>query len=127
MSNELPYQKLERLFHEPARPAILSLLIHESAGIRFTELRERLDLTYGNLDRHLKALEEARVVDVDKRSGRGRPQTTLCLSDKGRMQFLQYLDSLEQVLRKASESRMTRSKRKEGGMEGPTSTAWRDG
>jgi predicted ArsR family transcriptional regulator len=109
MSDGLPYQRLERLFHEPARLAILALLVHEPAGIGFTELKDRLDLTFGNLDRHLKALVEAEVVEIEKRSGRGRPQTIARLGDAGRAQFLAYLDSLEQVLRAASQARGSES------------------
>lgn len=114
MNEDLPYQRLERLFHEPARLAILALLIHEPAGIGFTDLKDRLDLTFGNLDRHLKALGEARVVEIEKRSGQGRPQTTVRLSDAGRSQFVAYLDSLEQVLRAASQARSDRTRTDEG-------------
>ncbi len=104
MSEELPYQRLQRHFHEPVRLAILSLLVHEVDGLSFNQLKEGLDLTFGNLDRHLKVLSEAEVVSVHKITGKGRPLTMVSLSDVGRVQFLEYLDSLEIMLRQASQS-----------------------
>lgn len=123
MPDDLPFQKLERLFHEPARLAILALLVNEPRGLSFTELRDRLDLTFGNLDRHLKTLSEGGVIEVVKRTGSGRPQTTVSLSEEGRRQFIEYLDSLEAVLQAASEKATQSKSKEEPGLGGLPSTA----
>lgn len=102
---DLPYQKLERLFHEPARLAILSLLIHKPNGIPVPQLREELDLTFGNLDRHLKVLAEAEIIITEKIPSKRRPQSLLRLTEAGRHQFLTYLDHLEVMLRAAAQAR----------------------
>ncbi len=100
--DENPYAALERIFHEPNRLAIMSALCGSAEGLTFTELKENCDLTDGNLSRHLKALEEARAVKIQKTFVRSRPQTTVLLSDKGRESFLEYLKALEEVLKKAA-------------------------
>ncbi len=99
---ETPYDALERLFHEPNRLAIMSSLVG-SAGLSFGEVKETCGLTDGNLSRHLKTLEEAGVVRIEKTFVNRRPRTTVYLSDEGKQRFLQYIDALEQVLKQAAE------------------------
>jgi len=94
----LPFAKLERCIHEPARLAVLSLLINSRDGLSYAELRERLDLTYGNLERHMKVLIESGIVVVEKVPVNGRPQSVAQFSETGRENFLQYLDNLERIL-----------------------------
>ncbi|MDP0501718.1 MAG: transcriptional regulator [Verrucomicrobiota bacterium JB022] len=105
MNQDLPHQKLERHFHEPARLAILCRLIREPDGIAFPRLREELDLTFGNLDRHLKVLHDAHVIETEKVPAKRRPQSIIRLTEQGRAEFLQYLDHLERMLQEAAEAR----------------------
>ena len=100
--HENPFAELERLFHEPNRLAILSQLCGAPGGMSFTDLREACDLTDGNLSRHLKTLEDAGAVRIEKAFVRSRPRTTVFLSDSGRESFLRYLDALEAVLQEAA-------------------------
>ena len=99
-----PYMALERVFHEPNRLAIMSALGGAVDGLRFVDLKKQCTLTDGNLSRHLKTLEEANAIRVEKRYVGGRPQTTLFITGAGREGFMQYLRALEEVLMKASES-----------------------
>ncbi len=99
-----PFSGLERLFHEPKRLAILSNLAGVAAGLTFSELRKACDLTDGNLNRHLKMLEDARAVRVRKEFIGAKPRTTVFLSREGRRGFLRYLDALEAALKTASAS-----------------------
>lgn len=101
MTDPLPYQKLERHFHEPARLAILAQLVREPAGVSFSRLHEELGLTHGNLDRHLKVLLEAGIIGAEKVPSTRRPQSILTLTPDGRRDFLAYLDHLEAVLQAA--------------------------
>ncbi|MEX0330776.1 MAG: transcriptional regulator [Puniceicoccaceae bacterium] len=101
IENELPFDKLERCMHEPARLAILSLLMNASDGLTYRELQDQLDLTYGNLERHMKVLIKAEVVEVEKVQSSRRAQSFACFSSSGREAFMRYLDNLEQILQAA--------------------------
>lgn len=101
---ETPYAALERLFHEPNRLGILSLLSAAPQGQTFTQLKEQLQLTDGNLSRHIKALEEGGVVSLDRRFAGVKPQTTVAITGAGREQFIVYLKALEDVLQRAAQA-----------------------
>ncbi|RJQ53304.1 MAG: ArsR family transcriptional regulator [Actinobacteria bacterium] len=101
------------MFHEPHRLAIVSALLSAPAGLSFGELREGCDLTDGNLSRHLKALEDAGAVRIEKSFVDKRPRTTVFLSEEGRDRFLEYLDALEAVLKEAA-ARLSTGKEKAG-------------
>ncbi len=92
---------LERLFHEPNRLAILSALCAARDGLTFTELRDACRLTDGNLNRHLKALEEDGVVRIRKAFVDAKPRTTVSLTRDGLARFSLYLDALAAVLQDA--------------------------
>lgn len=97
-----PYEALQRVFHEPHRLAIMSALLSAPDGLTFGQLRDELDLTDGNLSRHLKALQDAKAIRIDKSFAANRPRTTVFLSQEGRARFLDYLDALEAVLTEAA-------------------------
>ncbi|MFH0909787.1 MAG: transcriptional regulator [bacterium] len=92
---------LERIFHEPSRLAIMSELCAAEEGMRFGELKEACDLTDGNLNRHLAVLSEAGVVRIEKAFIDARPRTTVLLTEAGLARFMEYLDALSDVLKKA--------------------------
>lgn len=63
--------RLSRVFHEPRRLAIMSVLCASApTGLSFSELRAQCGLTDGNLNRHLKTLEEAGAI-TRQRTQRG--------------------------------------------------------
>ena len=89
--------EIDRLIHEPARLMILAnLYVVESADFIF--LMRQTGLTWGNLSSHLSKLEEAGYVDVEKEFKGKKPHTMLHLSDKGRVAFREYQQSMKQVL-----------------------------
>lgn len=79
-----PYTALKTIFHEPNRLAIMSALCSSADGLTFKELKESCELTDGNLSRHLKALEEAQVILIEKKFIGAKPRTTVVLTDIGR-------------------------------------------
>jgi DNA-binding transcriptional ArsR family regulator len=93
-----PFSELHRAFHEPKRLQILSVLAATAHGLTFNELKEKTGLTDGNLSRHLKMLEQARTLRIEKTFVNAKPRTTVFLSDEGRESFLTYLKKLEEVL-----------------------------
>ena len=101
--NDNPFAGLERVFHEPNRMAIMSAVFAAGGqGLSFPELKKELDLTDGNLSRHLKTLEEADIVRIHKEFVDAKPRTTVFPTETGREQFLKYLDNLEQALMTAA-------------------------
>ena len=96
------YDGLERVIHERARLSILSSLAAHPGGLLFTELKTLCALTDGNLSRHLSVLENAEMVEIVKGHERNRPQTVCRITASGRKRYLEYLSTLEQVVRDAA-------------------------
>ncbi len=93
---------LDRLLHEKARLGIMTSLLAHPEGLAFTELKRLVDLTDGNLNRHLHSLVEAGLIEVSKGFEGRRPQTLCVLTAEGRSRFLDYLEELERVIRDAA-------------------------
>jgi DNA-binding transcriptional ArsR family regulator len=98
------YDGLDRVIHEKARLGILTSLMSHPKGLPFGDLKQLCGLTDGNLSRHLQVLQEAELVEIDKRFVRNKPLTTCRITAAGRRRFLDYLAILEQVVRDASEA-----------------------
>jgi len=97
------YQGLDRVIHERARLSVLTSLISSRKGVTFGELKQLCSLTDGNLSRHLHVLEQAKMVEIAKGHDHNRPQTLSRISASGRKRYLEYLSTLEQVVRDAAE------------------------
>ena len=95
--NPEPFLNLDRVIHEKGRMAIMSLLA-ASPELSFTEMRDTLDMTDGNLSVHLKTLQEAGYVAVTKTFQDRRPLTTCSLTAHGRNAFAKYIDLLSQIV-----------------------------
>ncbi|HTI49499.1 MAG TPA: transcriptional regulator [Planctomycetaceae bacterium] len=107
-SGRFAYEGLERVMHEKARLGILTSLVAHAEGLLFNDLKELCALTDGNLSRHLKVLQEAGLVEVWKGFNRKRPQTLCRITADGRERFLEYLNTLEQVIADAAEAARTK-------------------
>ncbi|MEL6895051.1 MAG: transcriptional regulator [Planctomycetota bacterium] len=92
------YDGLNRLMHEKARLGLMTCLIGAPEGLSFGDLKRLCDLTDGNLNRHLKQLEDAGLVSTERIRGGGRPQTLCIITDAGRQQFSAYLSELQRVV-----------------------------
>jgi DNA-binding transcriptional ArsR family regulator len=102
--NSRPHEALERMFHEPNRLAIMSALCAAEKGLPFVELRDACGLTDGNLNRHLKVLQESGIVRVDKAFVEDKPRTTVHLSGEGLRRFQTYLGALASALKQARDA-----------------------
>jgi DNA-binding MarR family transcriptional regulator len=91
------FQQLDRVIHEKGRLAIMSSLA-ASPELSFTELREALGMTDGNLTTHIRTLQETGYVAVTKSFQNNRPLTTCVLTVAGRRAFTAYIDLLEQIV-----------------------------
>lgn len=96
------YEGLDRVIHEHARLSILTSLITNPKPLTFGDLKQLCSLTDGNLSRHLRVLEEAKMVEILKGHDRNRPQTVCRITAAGRKRYLEYLSTLEQVVKDAA-------------------------
>lgn len=113
-----PYDHLERIFHEPKRLAMIAAVAESDEGLSFSEIKELCGLTDGNLNRHLKLLEEEKIVIAKKSLAGNRARTMVRLSAAGRRKFVKYLESLEEALKQAAQSMGSKSKSKASMLKG---------
>ena len=95
--NPEPFLNLDRVIHEKGRLAIMSLLA-ASADLAFTEIRDTLKMTDGNVTAHLRTLHESGYISFTKSMEAGRGMTTYALTATGRKAFSAYLDLLEAIV-----------------------------
>lgn len=95
--NPEPFLQLDRVIHEKGRLAIMSMLA-ASPELSFTELRDALEMTDGNLTTHIRTLQEAGYVSVAKSYQNNRPLTTCTLTPTGKKAFASYVNLLEQIV-----------------------------
>ena len=93
---------LDRLVHERIRLGILSAL---AAGgvLSFTDLKNLLNTTDGNLSVHARKLEDAGYIACTKSFDDRMPKTEYELTSAGRRALEAYLDQMERIIRVARE------------------------
>jgi len=96
--NPQAFLQLDRVIHEKGRLAIMSMLA-ASPELSFTELREALKMTDGNLTTHIRTLQEAGYVSVTKSFQNKRPLTTCAMTASGKKAFTDYVNLLESILK----------------------------
>ena len=89
---------IDKIIHEPARLRIMMIL----AGIEeadFNFLLTTLNLTRGNLSRHVEKLEAAEYIKI-KKSFEGKiPNTSYQITAKGAKALAQYWENLDALRR----------------------------
>lgn len=98
------YEGLDRVIHERARLSVLTSLIANPKGLTFNDLKQLCSLTDGNLSRHLRVLEQEKFVEIVKGHEKNRPLTVCRITTNGRKRYLEYLGTLEQVVRDAADA-----------------------
>ena len=98
------YEGLDRVIHERARLSVLTSLIANPKGLTFNDLKQLCSLTDGNLSRHLRVLEKAGLIEIVKAHDKNRPLTVCRITSSGRTRYLEYLTTLEQVVRDAAKA-----------------------
>ena len=78
-----PTNGLNDVVHQRHRLGILTIAA-ESKRVEFSYLREALDLTGGNLSRHITVLNEAGLLDIEKGYDGRRPRTWVSITGAGR-------------------------------------------
>ena len=95
--NPHPFLQLDRVIHEKGRLAIMSMLA-ASPELSFTDLRNALNMTDGNLTTHIRTLQEAGYVSVTKSFQKNRPLTTCSLTGAGKKAFTNYINLLDSII-----------------------------
>jgi DNA-binding MarR family transcriptional regulator len=95
--NPEPFLQLDRVIHEKGRLGLMSMLA-ASPELSFTELRDTLNMTDGNLTTHIRTLQEAGYVSVTKSFRDNRPLTTCALTTAGKKAFANYINLLESII-----------------------------
>lgn len=91
------YREIDDIIHGRARLAIMAYL-SGAGSADFNELKKRAQVNDGNLSVHLRKLEEAGYIDVEKRFVGKKPQTLCRLSDKGREAWIAYIDHIQKLI-----------------------------
>jgi len=97
----LNLEKINDVIHGRIRLGIMVYLASAEVA-DFNELKAVLDATQGNLSVHLRKLEEAHYVEVEKGYAGRRPLTRVRLTAKGRKAFSEYLSAIGNLLDRAS-------------------------
>lgn len=94
---DFDHNAIDEVLQSRVRLAIVAFLA--SAGqVEFSEIRDAIKTTDGNASVHLRKLEDASYVSVDKRFVRRKPQTRYALTDRGRRALLDHVTHLEGLL-----------------------------
>ena len=94
---DFDHSAIDELLQSRVRLAIVAYLA--SAGrADFSLLRDAIKTTDGNASVHLRKLEDAGYVAMDKRFVDRKPQTTYALTERGRQALLDYVAHLESLL-----------------------------
>ncbi len=93
----VPFADIDPLIHAPARLRLVTQL-YVVAGADATFLVNATGLTWGNLATHLRKLEEAGYVEIEKGYKGRKPLTTVSLTRKGRAAFDRYRTAISDGL-----------------------------
>ena len=87
----------DTVLHQPIRSKLIATLLNNEE-MPFKALKEELKLTDGNLSSHLKKLEDAKYIQIDKFFEGKRPKTVVKISSTGRDAFRSYIKQLKQFI-----------------------------
>jgi DNA-binding HxlR family transcriptional regulator len=88
---------LNKLFENRVRLGIMSILMVNDS-YDFNSLKDTLGVTDGNLASHLKALEEAAVIQVNKQFIGRKPNTRYSVTEYGSSLFKNHIKALENII-----------------------------
>ena len=93
--------KLNVTIHQPVRLRIMAALVTlgPDEEVDFSYLRDLLEVTDGNLGAHLRKLEGAGYIDLNKLFVERKPRTFVSATKKGRKVFDEHVEALESILK----------------------------
>ena len=91
------YRDIDDVIHGRVRLAIMAFL-SGAGSADFTLLRKKVGVTDGNLSVHIRKLEEAGYIRVEKKFSARRPLTICHLSKKGREAWIAYIARMQEFM-----------------------------
>jgi DNA-binding MarR family transcriptional regulator len=93
--------ELNKTIHQTVRLRIMAALVtlEPTNEVDFTYLRDLLEVTDGNLGAHLRKLEEAGYIAVNKLFVERKPRTFISATTEGRRVFQEHVEALEAILK----------------------------
>ena len=93
--------ELNETIHQPVRLRIMAALVtlEPNDEVDFSYLRDLLGVTDGNLGAHLRKLEEAGYISVNKVFVERKPRTYVSITPQGRKVFQDHVAALETILK----------------------------
>lgn len=93
--------ELNETIHQPVRLRIMAALVTlgQNEEADFTYLRHLLEVTDGNLGAHLRKLEEAGYIAVNKIFVERKPHTYVSATAEGRKVFNEHVAALESIFK----------------------------
>ena len=98
--NPFDHKGIDDVIHGRIRLGVVAYLSAVESAL-FSELRDKVGATDGNLSAHLRKLEDAGYVQADKSFVNRKPQTRLSLTPEGRKAWRVWLDRID-ALRSAA-------------------------
>ncbi len=95
--SERDYTQLDAVIHSRIRLAVMATLASVDEA-EFTFLRRQTGATDGNLSTHLRKLEDADYIAVEKAFEKRKPVSRYKLTTAGRNAFAEYVKHLEGLL-----------------------------
>jgi DNA-binding HxlR family transcriptional regulator len=95
---KVDFTGLSKFFENRIRLGIMSILIVNDT-YDFNSLKAALGVTDGNLASHLRALEENRLIRVNKKFIGKKPNTSYSATETGEKLFRSHLKALEDIIR----------------------------
>jgi DNA-binding MarR family transcriptional regulator len=92
-----PSAGLDEAVHQRIRLGVLSIA-HATPRVEFGYLQQTLEVTAGNLSRHLQVLDEAGLVQLEKGYDGRRPRTWVHLTRAGKQALRRELDHLKEII-----------------------------
>jgi DNA-binding MarR family transcriptional regulator len=92
-----PITGLDEVVHQRVRLGILAIA-HEARRVEFGYLRVQLDLTAGNLSKHLTVLETAGLIGIEKGYEGKRGRTWITLTAAGGTALAEEIDRLKVLI-----------------------------
>jgi len=102
MDDDFDISGIDEVIHGRLRLGVMAYLAGLGAGSAdFNELKTRLQASDGNLSVHLRKLEEAGYVAIEKSFVGRKPLTRAVLTPQGRKAFVTYLDAIGRLVESA--------------------------
>ena len=89
--------QIDEVIHGRVRLGMMAYLASAQSA-EFNTLKARLQVTDGNLATHMRKLEDAGYVRVEKGFSGRKPLTTVHVTETGREAFVRYLDAIGKLV-----------------------------